>query len=55
MNKIGITIGSVKLWLWSGEWTLLSRNGLSSDLIDLHQCECHRFALFAGPLGIEVR
>jgi hypothetical protein len=55
VRKIGAHLGRVSLWLWSGEWVVFSRNGLSEKRFDLRQCGCHRLCVFAGPVGVEVR
>jgi hypothetical protein len=43
------------LYLYVKGWTLWDRSGGSPKWIDNNQCACHRFSLFVGPFGIEVR
>ncbi len=42
MRPVGVRVGPVKVWLWSGSWTL----------VDREPCEgCHN--LYVGPFGVE--
>ena len=52
MKQKRISIGSITVYPWVGEWSLFDRSG--GNVFSTKQCVCHGFTLFVGPFGIEI-